>query len=101
MHEVHSRENPTVGQITDQARKIGAERLRVEVVESGFDSGSVCIRVEDRLDYATKALESGEGYVQTAIQKALNSMTGYLNRRIEKKNIEQPLKIPFEELVEK
>lgn len=98
MHQVHERENPSVGQIEQEAKMTGLKCVNSFVTENGFNSGDVNIHVEDRLDYATLALKSGEGYVQTAIQKALNSMTGYLRKRLEAKGIKDPIKIPFEEL---
>lgn len=99
MHYVHERENNNVGQITSEAKKTGVDNVKVSVIENGFNSGDISIHIEDKLDYAALALKDGETYIQTAIQKSLNSMIGYLKHKLkEKGSINESLETPFPEL---
>ena len=98
MHMVHSQENPATGEIVKEAKRTGLNSVKASVAERGFNSGNVHVSVSDELEYATNALRHGEGYVNTALQKALNKMTGYINHRLREKGIEETLKIPYEEL---
>ena len=67
-------------------------------METGFNSGKVNVHVDDNLNYAALALKGGEGYVETAVQKALNAAVGYFNRTLAKKGIDEPLDAPFPEV---
>ena len=98
MHKVHSQENPATGEIAEEAKRTGLRNVKASVSEQGFNSGNVHVSVSDELEYATCALRHGEGYVNTALQKALNKMTGYINHRLKDKGIGETLKIPYEEL---
>lgn len=49
--------------------------------DSGSDNWS--IHVTDNLRYATKALNGGEAYVNTAMMKAANAVNGMINRFID------------------
>lgn len=97
MHRVHSKES--VGQnVTSEAQSIGMKNAEVDVQRQGFNSGSVSISVHDKLDYAALALKSGENGVQMAMQRALNSMTAYINKRLDGKGISEKLAIPYEDM---
>lgn len=98
MHAVSANETPSVGNVTNKAREVGAKVVSARVMDSGFSSGQVSIHVEDNLDYAADAIKNGQSYIDTAVQKALNSAVGYLNRRFEKRGIEDALNAPFPEV---
>lgn len=100
MHGVSTAQGIDSSGVNNEARKVGLELTRTSVSETGFNSGEVNIHVEDNLNYAAKALKHGEGYVDVAMQKALNSITGYLKKRLERKGIKDALKTPFPEVAQ-
>lgn len=53
--------------INAKARTIGLKSVVVQNTDSGFNSGTVKIHVEDNLKYAAYALKHSESYVQTAV----------------------------------
>ena len=97
MHKVHVKES-VGGGVGEEARKIGMKEVDVNVKSNGFNSGDVSITVHDKLDYSALALKSGESAVQLAMQRALNSMTAYLNKKLDKKGIQDKIDIPFPDM---
>ena len=98
MHAVSSRENPSQGKVTDEARSVGMKETAARVSDTGFNSGKVNVHVEDNLDYASDALKGGEAYVETAVQRALNSAVGYLSKRLQNRGISESIAAPFPEV---
>lgn len=66
MNRVHNKESVGAN-VTSEAQNIGMKNAEVDVQTHGFNSGSVSIRVHDKLDYAALALKSGENGVQMAM----------------------------------
>lgn len=97
MHKVHNKESIDAS-VTSEAQTIGMQNAEVNVHRQGFNSGSISISVHDKLDYAALALKSGDNGVQLAMQRALNSMTAYINKRLDGKGIQDKLAIPFEDM---
>lgn len=82
--------------VTALGKGTAMKNVQVNVRETGFDRGDVSIDVHDGLEYATGALKDGEGYVQTAIQKATNSIVGMINHHMDKVgSFHDRLKVPF------
>jgi len=82
--------------VTSFGKGKAIENVTAVVRETGFDRGNVSIDIHDALRYATDALKDGEGYVQTAVQKACNGIVGMINNRIKKTgSFHTPLKVPF------
>ena len=98
MHAVSSKQNPSVGNVSQEAQTLGMKVTSANITDTGIDSGHVNVHVEDNLNYASLALKQGEGYVETAVQRALNSAVGYLNKRLAKRGIEDKLDAPFPEV---
>lgn len=97
MHRVHSKESIGAN-VTSEAQTIGMKNADVNVRTNGFNKGDVSISVHDKLDYAALALKNGEVEVGMAMQRALNSMTAYINKRLENKGIQDKLEIPYSEM---
>lgn len=97
MHRVHSKESIGAN-VTNEAQSIGMKNAEVNVRTSGFNKGDVSISVHDKLDYAALALKNGEVEVGLAMQRALNSMTAFINKRLEGKGISDKLEIPYSEM---
>lgn len=88
--------NTDVNQIT---KVVANDNTKVSVQDTGFNNGDVHIHIEDKIDYATQALKDGAGYVDTAMQKALNKIMGNILHKLKSQGkITDSLKIPFPEL---
>jgi len=48
------------GSVNQRTRKTALDNVKATVSSSGFDKGTVDIRILDALDYATSALQGGE-----------------------------------------
>lgn len=78
---------------------VADSNVRATVQETGFDNGDVHIHVEDKIDYAAKALKDGDGYVDVAMRKALNKIIGNIIHKMKQSNrITDGLQVPFPEL---
>lgn len=87
-------------QASRQAKQTASANVTVFNQATGGGSGDVSIYVHDNLDYATLALEGGEAYVETAAQKACNSIIGLINHKIGSHlTIHDRIKVPFPEEV--
>lgn len=98
MHRVHAKESVT-GNIDPDAKTTAQREVDVNVNNTGFNNGSFSIYVHDKLEYAALAMNGGDNAVQMAMQRALNGMTAYINKRFDAQgSIMGPIKVPFPEL---
>ena len=70
--------------VTNNTKILASNLNEVTITETGFDSGEVKIKIHDKLDYANKALKSGEGYITTAQNNALNKILGMISQKLKK-----------------
>ena len=70
--------------VTNDTKILASNLNEVTITETGFDSGEVKIKIHDKLDYANKALKSGEGYITTAQNNAINKTLGMISQKLKK-----------------
>lgn len=87
--------------VTQDVRVLANNVVTTSVVEKGFNSGDLSIKVHDKLDYAALALQNGEASIPAAINSAMNKVVGYIIQRIKATggSISQPIKANLDEMI--
>ena len=100
MHKTHAQQNANDTGITQLVNQTANDNTRVTVTETGFGNGEVNIHIEDNLDYAAEALKNGPSYVDIAMRKALNQITGNIIHKLKQNGNElyNQISVPFPEL---
>lgn len=83
--------------VSRQARATALKHLVVLKSGSGFSSGNYSIFVNDKLNYATLALQNGESTLTLATMMAANRTAGILKAYAKKHGLDEVVTTPFPE----
>lgn len=101
MYNVSAANGGGLEAVQDSARRVGMANLDVSVDESGWSSGSVTVKVDDRLNYASRALKGGEASFDLAVKKAANKTAGLIHLAYADRKFDEDVTTPFPEVQRK
>ena len=70
------------GAVDAAAESVAERNTNVQKQSTGFNSGTYSLTMKDELRYAINALQGGQGDISNSIQKAMNSITHVIEKRI-------------------
>lgn len=87
--------------VSNEAAQTAKQATKVQVNDTGFNSGVASVYVHDELDYAVSAMKDGESSVTQAVNAAIRKAMGYIIHKVKSTggHIDQSLKTTVDELV--